>query len=557
MRNEDERNAMSFRAVAYVPLHTELVDLSRSPFLNPSPPWRPSGQVLRPFKVTKPGRIRIDSRARYASREVPIYFTVRTLDRLLFKAAGDHGSFDPDSAQYGAHLLRAVAYDASGNPQVSDAVPVTVADLSPPIVNIELPLANAVVGDVVHVEASASDNRAVTAVELRAGDTVIGTATSPPWAIAWDTAALAGPVTLVAVARDGNASTTSSPVTVTVDNAAPSASITSPTDGASVSGRSVIVTVDAADDHGVARVDVFAAGVYVDTATWDDAAKLWVLAWNSAALPNGPVALTARAYDLAGNAVTSAPVGVEVADTTAPTVALTSPAAAIVRGVVQVAATASDDGVVAEVAFLANGTPIGVDAFSPYEVPWDTTAFPDGPVTLAARAKDGAGNAAEATFDVVVDNSGPTVSIDDPPPGGVHGTVTVRILAADPSGVDHIDVYAGALLLGAAVPVPLDAGAYSVTWQTTAFDNRSFTLTAVAHDAVGNVSTSAPVVVTVDNLTTAVWDAALGGSLLRAGRSARVELRVFASAAWIGERIDLFTSANPAAPCPRGSGWAA
>ncbi len=421
------------------------------------------------------------------------------------------GSWNADAVPTGAHVLRAVAYDTSGNQQASDAVSVTVADLSPPTVSIELPAPNAVVGGTVHVEASASDNRAVTAVEFRAGALVIGTATSPPWAVDWSTGTSSGPVTLVAIARDGKHSTTSSPVSVTLDNAAPTASITSPAPDATVSGREVAVTVHAEDDHGVARVDVYAGGAYVDTATWDATGAQWVVTWNSASLPNGPVALTARAYDRAGNTVTTAAVVVQVSDATAPVLALTGPAdGEIVRGTVQVAATASDDGVIAQVAFLANGTAIGVDASAPYEVPWNTGDFADGPVMLVARATDGTGNEAESTRSVVVDNSGPSISIEEPAAGDIHGLVMVKVRAADASGVDRIDVYADALYLGTAVPVALDPGAYSISWQTTAVDNRSYNLTAIAYDAVGNVASSDPVAVRVDNLTTAEYDTALG-----------------------------------------------
>ena len=62
-------------------------------------------------------------------------------------------------------------------------------------------------------------------------------------------------------------------------------------------------------------------------------------------------------------------------DTTAPTVALTSPAAAArVSGTVTVTATAADDVGVAGVQFLLDGAPLGAeDTTAPYELAWDTT----------------------------------------------------------------------------------------------------------------------------------------------------------------------------------------
>src|SRR2546422_200775 len=45
---------------------------------------------------------------------------------------------------------------------------------------------------------------------------------------------------------------------------------------------------------------------------------------------------------------------------------------------------------------------------------------------------------------------------------------------------------------------------YSVSWNTTGASNASHTLTAVARDAAGNRTTSAPVTVNVDNVAPAV-----------------------------------------------------
>jgi hypothetical protein len=93
-------------------------------------------------------------------------------------------------------------------------------DTTAPTVTITSPAAGATVAGTVAVTADAGDDRAVAAVEFRAGATVLGTDTAAPWTVAWDAGALPdGPVTLTAVARDaaGNASAPAS-VTVTVHN---------------------------------------------------------------------------------------------------------------------------------------------------------------------------------------------------------------------------------------------------------------------------------------------------------------------------------------------------
>ncbi|MBI4611886.1 MAG: S8 family serine peptidase [Candidatus Rokubacteria bacterium] len=82
------------------------------------------------------------------------------------------------------------------------------------------------------------------------------------------------------------------------------------------------------------------------------------------------------------------------ADTTPPSVAITAPPdGSTVSGTVTVAASASDDVGVVGVQFLLDGAPLGAeDTTAPYAIPWDTTTTTDGPHTLAAVARDAAGN---------------------------------------------------------------------------------------------------------------------------------------------------------------------
>lgn len=101
------------------------------------------------------------------------------------------------------------------------------------------------------------------------------------------------------------------------DVAAPTASISSPSSGATVSG-SVDVGVEAADDVGVVSVDLQVDGQTVET----DTTAPYQIPWNSSSVANGAHELTAVARDAAGNAGASGPVTVlvdNVADTSPPT----------------------------------------------------------------------------------------------------------------------------------------------------------------------------------------------------------------------------------------------
>src|SRR2546426_2566893 len=97
---------------------------------------------------------------------------------------------------------------------------------------------------------------------------------------------------------------------------------------------------------------------------------------------------------------------------------------------------------------------------------------------------------------VVQDTTPPTASITAPTAGTtVAGTITVSATAADNVGVASVQFKLNEVNLG-----PVDTtNTYSISWDTTAVGNGSYTLTAVARDAAGNAATSAGITVTVNN----------------------------------------------------------
>ncbi len=115
------------------------------------------------------------------------------------------------------------------------------------------------------------------------------------------------------------------------------------------------------------------------------------------------------AYDAAGN-VSSASnsSAVTIADTTKPTVSITTPApqGAVVNGTVALAATAADNVGVVGVQFKVGQTDIGSeDTTSPYQASWNSTSVADGSYTLTAVARDSAGNTEQSTVLVTVQNA--------------------------------------------------------------------------------------------------------------------------------------------------------
>jgi fibronectin type 3 domain-containing protein len=100
---------------------------------------------------------------------------------------------------------------------------------------------------------------------------------------------------------------------------------------------------------------------------------------------------------------------VSAADTTAPTTAVTAPAAgATVSGTVQVDATASDNEAIAGVQFKLDGANLGAeDTTSPFTISWDTQTTTNGSHSLTSVARDLTGNTAtSAPVGVTVSNAG-------------------------------------------------------------------------------------------------------------------------------------------------------
>jgi hypothetical protein len=119
--------------------------------------------------------------------------------------------------------------------------------------------------------------------------------------------------------------------------------------------------------------------------------------------------------------------------------------------------------------------------------------------TFSVFATDAAGNAdlSPATFTWLVDATPPTGSITAPAGGvTVSSTVTVTGTAADNVSVLGVQFQLDGANLGAE---DVSGPTYSVPWDTTQTSNGPHTLTAVIRDEVGNVTTTAPVQVTVAN----------------------------------------------------------
>jgi hypothetical protein len=220
-------------------------------------------------------------------------------------------AWDTSKSTNGSYYVQARAYDAAGNEGSSPAVSVSVNNIVPdttaPTVSISSPAAGATVSGTVSVSVSASDAGGIAKVELLVGSSVIGTATTSPATLSWNTTTLAnGSYTLTARAYDkaGNMAVSVSK-TVTVQNTVadttpPSATITSPTSGSTVS-KTVSVKVTASDNVKATRVDLYVDGKFISSTTTIPS----TFSWNASKAARGAHTLQAKAYDAAGNTAMS------------------------------------------------------------------------------------------------------------------------------------------------------------------------------------------------------------------------------------------------------------
>lgn len=185
----------------------------------------------------------------------------------------------------------------------------------------------------------------------------------------------------------------------TADSQAPTVTIATPT-GGTVSGI-VSVGVNAADNVGVTRVELYAGGALVAS----DMAAPYNFSWDSASRPDGPTTLVAKAFDAAGNA-SSSTINVSVAnsassvDVTPPTVSIGNPAnGSTVNGNVSISVNASDNVGLSNVSLYVDGV-LKATGNGPLSYTWNSKKSASGTHAIQAVANDTAGNSSTQSIQV-------------------------------------------------------------------------------------------------------------------------------------------------------------
>jgi hypothetical protein len=341
------------------------------------------------------------------------------------------------------------------------------------------------------------------------------------------------------------------------DTSPPTVSLTSSATSVTTAGN-LTLTASATDNVGVAKVVFYDGATLLGTDT--SAPYTQVVA--VAAANNGTHSFTAKAYDAAGNAATSAAVSVVVdiptTDTIQPTVSLASSATSVTTaGSFTLTAAASDNVGVTRVEFYDGATLLASDTTSPYSQVVTATSANNGTHSFTARAFDAAGNNRTSTAVSVVidipaggDVTPPTVSLSSSAATvTTAGNVTLTATASDAVGVARVEFYDGTTLLGSDTTAP-----YTFVGAFTSANNGTHSFTARAYDAAGNVGSSSAVTVTVNissgGGSSPVYTAA-GGKFLKDG----AEIKLFGlnwfgmetpnrvlHGLWTGRQLDDFLS---------------
>ena len=276
---------------------------------------------------------------------------------------------------------------------------------------------------------------------------------------------------------------------ISVDRTAPVISIASPT-GGTVSG-SVPVDVNYSDNKGVVRVDLYVNG----RKTIEDTQPPFAFAWDTTTLADGSYTLAAYAFDAAGNQGTSSTVQVTVkntvADTTPPTISITSPTAgAIVSGSVPVNVNSSDNDGVVRTELHVDGKKVMEGTGSSFV--WDTKLLTDGNHTLLAYAFDAAGNqGASSAVGVSVKNADTSTKTEPLPQitsfnlrdgQNVSRNQNIRVTADRNTRKINLKINGG--IIAAA-----NGNSLSYRWNTSAIPkNSNITVTAEAFNAKGDAT---------------------------------------------------------------------
>lgn len=283
------------------------------------------------------------------------------------------------------------------------------------------------------------------------------------------------------------------------DTTPPTATISSPTEGASVNGTTT-VTANVTDDYGIASVQFKLGSNNLGS---EDTTAPYGVDWNTLGLVNGPQTLSVVATDTGGNTATSSPITVNVNNPPKITIASPTSGQNVSDTSVTVTYTKAGDWLPGD----GKHAHLKLDGVTKMDFDTDGNQsytflnVPGGTHTLEAIVADGShieqvGTGMSVSFSTTApDTTAPTVSVTSPQEGAVvQNTVTLSADATDDNEVVGVQF----LLDGNTLGAEDTAAPYTFSWNSTSVANGAHTISARARDSV-NQTTSTVANIDVQN----------------------------------------------------------
>jgi hypothetical protein len=297
------------------------------------------------------------------------------------------------------------------------------------------------------------------------------------------------------VATDFTASTTIAYSNLfTIDSTAPSAPTLARTSANYSNSTNVAMTVGSCSDTASILMTESATAPSATAAGWV-ACSTTVAATTSTVSGEGAHNLYAWAKDLAGNVASSANHISMTLDTTAPTVAVTTPSGQLKGGnSITLNYSASDTNTISslQLAYAADGVTFGAPTsltVGSSSTSW--TVNSDNVVTAKLKiiATDSAGNISSAiTSAFVIDSTAPSVAVTTPT-GPLKGgnSITINYSASDTNTITSLQLAYAADGTTFGTPITLTVGSTSASWTVNASDVSTAKLKITATDTAGNI----------------------------------------------------------------------
>ncbi|MGQ9582109.1 MAG: Ig-like domain-containing protein [Thermoplasmatota archaeon] len=296
---------------------------------------------------------------------------------------------------------------------------------------------------------------------------------------------LDGTHTITVKATDWEGRTDSKSIDVQFDNFRPRMTLTSDLGGMLRGEHTFLVGGDNGEASMRVNIVISGPGVSIDALMVPLGGGRFAYEWDSSAFPDGDYTVSAYSLDVSGANISIGPYPVTV-DNTPPILSLLSPApGSYASGLVELNLSGTGDAHPGYTQYAVDGGP-----WVPTSPAWqeafvvDTTALPDGPHRLRARALDAAGWSTEAFVDVLVSNEEPAIDVVFPSAGDmVEGQLTIRAYASSFAPISSVAL----TIDGASRAAGLSAltGYFELLLDTASLPDGEHLLTASASDASG------------------------------------------------------------------------